>query len=124
MSDLRGEQRLRLIARGVPAALLVFALGLGCATPGLREGAVAGAATGAALGAAVAGESGPGALAGAAAGGLLGALVGAAIADPKARGPDRDADGVADAQDNCPDRPNRSQQDVDGNGVVDACDPD
>ena len=115
MSDLRGEQRLRLIARGVPAALLVFALGSGCATPGLREGAVAGAATGAALGAAVAG---------AAAGGLLGALVGAAIADPKARGPDRDADGVADAQDNCPDRPNRSQQDVDGNGVGDACDPD
>ena len=70
MSDLWGEWRLRLIAERVPAILLLLALGSGCATPGLREGAVAGAATGAALGAVVAGESGPGALVGAAAGGL------------------------------------------------------
>lgn len=37
---------------------------------------------------------------------------------------DRDLDGVADADDNCPDAPNPSQADGDGDGIGDACDPD
>lgn len=36
--------------------------------------------------------------------------------------PDRDRDGVADAQDNCPLVANGSQEDVDLDGVGDACD--
>ncbi len=35
--------------------------------------------------------------------------------------PDRDADGVADRVDNCPDVPNADQADRDGDGVGDAC---
>ena len=35
---------------------------------------------------------------------------------------DRDADGVLDASDNCPDRPNRDQADEDGDGDGDVCD--
>jgi len=38
--------------------------------------------------------------------------------------PDADGDGVADAEDNCPDDANPNQLDTDGDGVGDACDPD
>ena len=37
---------------------------------------------------------------------------------------DRDGDGIADADDNCPDQANASQADFDGDGQGDACDPD
>ncbi|HXI12554.1 MAG TPA: thrombospondin type 3 repeat-containing protein [Thermoanaerobaculia bacterium] len=35
--------------------------------------------------------------------------------------PDRDADGLPDVQDNCPDKPNPDQADIDRNGQGDAC---
>ena len=38
--------------------------------------------------------------------------------------PDRDADGISDVQDNCPDDANTSQTDLDGDGLGDACDSD
>ena len=38
-------------------------------------------------------------------------------------GADRDGDGVADGQDNCPDLPNPDQADRDGDGLGDPCDP-
>jgi Thrombospondin type 3 repeat len=37
---------------------------------------------------------------------------------------DSDSDGVPDAVDNCPDRPNNDQADMDGDGVGDLCDDD
>ncbi|MCC6954853.1 MAG: thrombospondin type 3 repeat-containing protein [Deltaproteobacteria bacterium] len=37
--------------------------------------------------------------------------------------PDRDADGIADSQDNCPDVANADQLDSDGDGLGDVCDP-
>lgn len=100
--------------------MVVLALGA-CASPGLKEGALAGAALGAIVGAA-AGDS-DGALAGTLAGGAAGALLGRWIADPESRGPDSDGDGVSDHQDNCPAVPNPEQQDVDGDGRGDACPP-
>jgi hypothetical protein len=39
-------------------------------------------------------------------------------------GPDTDLDGVADAADNCPSKPNPDQPDLDGDAQGDACDPD
>ena len=102
------------------AALLLLAL-VACATPGLKDGAAVGFVTGASAGAIAGG--GPGAAIGAAGGSLVGATIGALIADPEARGPDRDGDGVSDRQDNCPDLPNRDQQDSDGDGIGDACSP-
>jgi len=38
--------------------------------------------------------------------------------------PDRDRDGVPDVEDNCPDVPNPNQDDFDGDGIGDVCDPD
>ncbi|MDO1501936.1 thrombospondin type 3 repeat-containing protein [Winogradskyella maritima] len=38
--------------------------------------------------------------------------------------PDADSDGIADADDNCPDTPNTDQSDLDGNGIGDVCDND
>ncbi len=38
--------------------------------------------------------------------------------------PDRDGDGVADRQDNCPDTENPEQRDLDGDGMGDLCDDD
>ena len=93
---------------------------VGCANPGLKEGAAAGALLGAGTGAALGG--GAGAAIGAGAGAVVGGFVGPLVADPESRGPDRDADGVSDLQDNCPNVPNDDQQDVDGDGRGDACD--
>lgn len=102
--------------------LLVAALALvGCAAPGIKEGVAAGALVGAGVGAVAAG--GGGAAIGAGAGAVVGGVVGPMVADPEARGPDSDGDGVSDLQDNCVDVPNDDQQDVDGDGVGDACEP-
>ena len=38
-------------------------------------------------------------------------------------GADRDADGVDDGSDNCPDEPNADQADADGDAIGDACEP-
>ena len=42
---------------------------------------------------------------------------------PPAAPPDRDKDGVPDFRDNCPDKYNPDQQDLDHNGVGDVCQP-
>ncbi len=88
----------------------------------MKDGALIGTGVGA-TGGAVAGGGG-GAARGAAAGFVLGAVTGVLLADPEARGPDSDGDEVADLQDNCPEVPNRDQQDSDGDGRGDACDGD
>lgn len=103
--------------------LLLLLAGAGCANPGVRDGGAAGAIVGGAAGAAAASNAAAGAAIGGAAGALIGAAIGALVADPAARGPDSDGDRVSDAQDNCPDVPNRDQQDVDGDGRGDRCDP-
>jgi hypothetical protein len=88
----------------------------------VKDGAAGGVLAGAAVGGALHDDNrAGGAVIGAAAGLLIGALVGWAVADPEAKGPDGDGDGIADAQDNCPRLRNRDQQDSDGDGVGDAC---
>ena len=47
----------------------------------------------------------------------------AAGSDAQPAGPDSDADGVADAVDNCPSVSNADQSDADADGAGDACDP-
>lgn len=111
---MRGRDRRRV--------LLVAALVLGgCAAPGMKEGVAAGAVLGAGAGAIVAG--GGGAAIGAGVGAVVGGVVGPLVADPESRGPDSDGDEVSDLQDNCVDVSNDDQQDVDGDGVGDACSP-
>jgi choice-of-anchor B domain-containing protein len=44
--------------------------------------------------------------------------------EPAATLPDRDADGVVDNEDNCPDADNPNQADSDGDGIGDVCDDD
>ena len=43
---------------------------------------------------------------------------------PLPSGPDTDQDAIADAVDNCPSKPNTFQQDLDNDGIGDACDDD
>jgi hypothetical protein len=110
--------------RGAGSALrLGLIIGLvGCATPGFKDGATIGAGVGTlAGGAAHSSERGTGAVVGLLVGAALGALLGVLLADPEAKGPDADGDGVSDLQDNCPSVPNRDQQDADGDGRGDAC---
>ncbi len=100
---------------------LIVAVTLSCATAGVKDGGAAGMLVGAAAGGLGSSDSGAGMAIGAVVGALAGALIGYAIADPESRGPDTDSDGISDAQDNCPNVPNRDQQDSDGDGRGDAC---
>ena len=109
------------MSRGL-RALLIATLVLACASPGMKDGGAIGAVSGAVIGAT--GNGSDGALSGAAIGAVVGALLGYAVFDPDGAGPDRDGDEITDVQDNCPDVPNREQQDVDGDGRGDPCDPD
>ena len=111
-------------ARAAFAALAAVLLLLGCAKPtGMKDGAAIGAGLGAAVGGVSSSNHGGGAAWGALAGGILGGGIGALIADPESRGPDTDGDGIADSQDNCPEIPNRGQDDSDGDGRGDLCAP-
>jgi len=107
--------RLRAGALGVCALLTLLPA---CATPGLKDGAVAGAIAGALIGASSDSDK---VLDGAALGLVLGAVVGTWVTDRAATGPDGDGDKVVDVQDNCPSTPNKDQQDADGDGRGDAC---
>ena len=99
--------------------MLIAAVLLGCAAPGAKEGSLLGALAGAGVGSVVGGASG--AVVGGAVGAVAGVFIAPVIADPEARGPDRDSDGISDRQDNCPDVANRDQQDSDGDARGDAC---
>ena len=129
MQHLRrdGRLRLRYARSGVVRAIVVLTLALGtagtagCATPGVKDGGAIGLLLGAVAGAIA--NGGDGAAVGAAAGTLVGGAVGWALADPEARGPDGDGDGITDAQDNCPAVANRDQEDLDGDGRGDRCSP-
>ncbi len=114
---MRRVRRLRLGSAAALAALCFSA----CASPGIKEGALVGSGYGALIGALASGA--PGAAVGAAAGLLFGGVLGVRLGDPEATGPDRDGDRVSDQQDNCPDQPNRDQQDSNGDGRGDACSP-
>jgi hypothetical protein len=116
----RSTHLLHAVVRSGSIGLL--ALPLACATPGVWDGGAAGALLGGVAGGTVHdSDRAAGVAVGAAVGIALGALLGAVLADPEARGPDRDGDGVSDQQDNCPRVPNRDQQDSDGDGRGDAC---
>ena len=112
-------------ARRLPAILIVVGLSgsLACTTPGVVDGAAIGAGVGAAGGAASSSERGQAALVGGLAGLVVGGLIGWWLGDPEGKGPDTDGDRVPDLQDNCPDVPNRGQQDSNGDGRGDACTP-
>ena len=121
--DLRRDWGVRVAAvlPALPSTALCGALlvaALGCATPGVKEGAFGGMVVGGAIG--TAGGAG-GVAVGALTGGIAGALIGSAIADRESRGPDSDGDGISDAQDNCPSVWNTDQQDWNGDGRGDAC---
>jgi hypothetical protein len=114
---VRGDGRLRLIA------IAAITASLGCGTPGLKDGAVIGGVLGGSVGALGSDDDrGDGLTSGAAIGIALGGLIGWLILEADSRGPDSDGDDISDRQDNCPDRANDDQQDVDGNGRGDACD--
>ena len=122
LPDLRRDRRLRVVTAF--AALAGVLLLSGCAKPtGMKDGAAIGAGLGAAVGGVSSSNHGGGAAWGALAGGILGGGIGALIADPESRGPDTDGDGISDLQDNCPKIPNRGQDDSDGDGRGDLCQP-
>ena len=109
-------------ARLAGTLLLCWVL-VGCAVAGVRDGAAIGAVLGGATGGASSSNHGAGTGLGILIGAALGALIGPWIADPEARGPDSDGDGISDLQDNCPGLSNSTQQDSDGDGVGDDCEP-
>ena len=107
---------------GLSSIAVVTLLAAACAKPvGMKDGAAIGAGLGAAVGGVSSSNHVGGAAIGALTGGILGGGIGIVVADPESRGPDTDADGISDLQDNCPRVPNRGQQDSDGNGRGDAC---
>ena len=107
---------------GISAIALVASLAAACAKPvGMKDGAAIGAGLGAVIGGVSSSNHAGGTAIGALTGGILGGGIGIVVADPESRGPDTDADGISDLQDNCPRVPNRGQQDSDGNGRGDAC---
>jgi len=120
---MRRDRRLRLIQLALTVSVLQ--VGSACTVPGLKDGAAIGGLLGSLIGALAGSDNRSSSISGGAAAGIvLGAIVGTLASDRDAAGPDSDGDRISDLQDNCPDTPNRDQQDVDGDGRGDACPPD